>query len=261
MRTIMLALLLASAAQADAQDRIPGRIVGRVTEFEDRNKPIAAATITLPDGKAIAADATGGFTIPELAPGSYKLTFEMLGFGKREQVVEVVSAKTTEVLVALSKKPIELPPIIVTVRSRWLETNGFYERLSDHRGRNTVFTAADIEKQAPQFVTDLLRRAPGLRIHHGTLGSVGNRLVRFNRESAEGLQTVARKSIPGCEPALYVDGARYREQQPDREGSTIKDWNFISPMVIEAIEVYHSMNQPVQYKDSCGVILIWTKKG
>ena len=260
MRVLVASVLLLTVSQADAQTMTHGRVIGRVVEHEDKNKPVAAATVLLPDGKSFVTDASGRFTIPELLPGNYKLTFEMLGYGKREHEVVVVETRTTEVNVELSRKPIELPPISVTVRSRWLELQGFYDRQVDHRGRLTSFTATDIEKANPTFITDLLRRAPGASIHHGSAGGVGNRVLRFNREAVEGLMnaTNRRKKIPGCEPTLYVDGAKYED--PSGE-SKVRDWNFIAPINIEAIEVYHSLNQPIQYKDPCGVVLIWLKRG
>lgn len=239
-----------------------GKLVGRVLAH-GKADGLAGATIRIIGTETGAVtDAAGRFLFQSVATGRIRLAVEMIGYATRELDFDVAGSRTTEVEIALSTRPVELPPVVVTVRSRWLEMNGFYDRQEEHRGRVTAFARTDIEKNDPQFVTDLLRRTPGLRVHHGSSGGVGNRVVRFNREAAEGLWNVQKNpfKIPGCEPALYVDGVRYRDMSgPDPNGSTIRDWNFLSPTVIEAIEVYHSLNAPINYKDACGVILIWTR--
>ncbi len=65
--------------------------------------------------------------------------------------------------------------------------------------------------------------------------------------------------MPGCEPAVYVDGLVYYDQL----GSVrITDFNFLSPEVIEGIEVFTGLAAPARFdSDGCGVVLIWTRGG
>ena len=244
-----IVLPLTSVAQ-----ELPGRVVGRVLG-PDGKDPIPGVTIRLGDVNAL-SDRRGQFSIASARAGRQVIQFEMLGYQTRVDTVEVLAAFTIDLVVRLSTKPIELPPVSVTVRSRWLEENGFYDRISSGL-KPVIINAADIERKHKTQLTEVFNEVSGAKI----LMLGGRRIVRFMHSAGDtdGPAMSGRK-IAGCEPALYIDGRPYKDRSMPVNGVTIDDWNMISPLIVEAIEVYKGSAAPVQYTDNCGVVLIWTKR-
>jgi len=228
--------LLAFAAPAVAQDR-PGRMVGRVVDH-DNGRPLAGAQVALRDSELSAlTDGQGYFEISSIPPGLHAIDVELLGYETRSAPIRVLPAQTLEAEIRMSTKPIELPPLEVSIRSPRLEDAGFYQR-RDEFGRQGRFITRDIiERRNPQVLTDLLYNQPGLRVDY--MGA-GSRRVFVNRNQ-------------GCQPMLYIDGAR----------GDNRDFDVVRVETIEGVEIYIGANLPIQYKSStdCGVIVIWTRRG
>jgi hypothetical protein len=88
--------------------------------------------------------------------------------------------------------------------------------------------------------------------------------------------TVQRAGNPlereGCEPNLYVDGHIQRTSTSPMVSdgqylrfapklNKVDDFDVVPITVVEAIEVYVGAITPMQYRSSCGVILVWTRRG
>jgi hypothetical protein len=262
--------LLSGASPVAAQ--LPGdaRIVGQVLDQGNR-KPVKAAlvTLSLPGSGVVGTaetDGNGRFVFGEVAAELYFVKVERLGYRQREDSLRAISAQTVEVTVPLASQPVELAPITVTVRSRWLELNGFYERRDMDGIKAHIIDRDMIERRMPPMITDLLDQAPGVEV---VFVDVGRRTLRFNRhvpmpaEAGKPQRSALdqRRTGPdekGCEPDLYIDGQLHRNTSTGL--SKVDDFNVISPIAIEAIEVYVG-NTPLQFHHNCGVILIWTKRG
>jgi outer membrane cobalamin receptor len=154
-----------------------------------------------------------------------------------------------EITVRLSSSPIALDPIQVAVRSPTLERTGFYER-RDHGPQGTFFTQADIDRLAPTVLSDLVRRVPATRFMEG---GPGRTILRFNRQYGAG------GPLPGCEPAVFVDGVLIQDQTIEPR---VLDFNRVPPSQIAAVEIYVGASMPMQYnRTSCGAVVNWTKRG
>ena len=267
---IALVLATLSAAGVEGQALQPGstRIVGQVLE-QGSGRPIQSVQVQLVSvgGNAVATvetDREGRFVFPEVTEGEFTLRLERLGYGAREETVRAVHGRTVEVTVRMSERAVQLDPIEVTTRSRWLELNGFYERR--HGGmKAAVLTREDIEKRMSPMLTDLLDELAGVNVL--SLGP-GARTIRLNRHVPMPAEAGKRQygafdarnglDDRGCEPDLYIDGRLHRASSSGR--SKVDDYNVIQPNAVEAIEVY-SGNTPAQFHHNCGVILIWTRRG
>jgi hypothetical protein len=220
----------------DAQER-PGRMVGRIVDH-DNGRPLAGAQIAIRDSELRAiSDGQGWFEITAIPTGLHGVDVELIGYETRSAPVRVLPAQTIETEIRLSTKPIELPPLEVTVRSPRLEDAGFYQR-RDEWGRQGRFITRDlIERRNPQLLTDLLYNQPGLRVEYG---GAGVRRVWVNRSQ-------------GCTPMFYLDGIL----------SDNTNFDVARPETIEGIEIYVGANIPIQYKamTDCGVIAVWTRRG
>ena len=253
----LLSLTLAATVSAQTP---PAQLIGRVIDHKDGDA-IAGAAVKLSNGATVVTDKRGWFTFTKVPEGRFEVAVEMIGYQSRADSITLQAGRTHDMEVRLSTKPVELPPLAITVRSQWLEENGFYERKMTSGLSPRIVTAADLDRRGRSTMTEIFGEIPGLRVV--TLGA-GNssvrRVVRFNNEDSKSRYS----RIPGCEPALYIDGRQYRDRlNPDtsRGGITIDTWDIIPPIAIEAIEIYRGGGAPMMYNDNCGTILIWTKRG
>jgi hypothetical protein len=229
-------LLLASATLAQAQER-PGRFIGRIVDHEN-GRPLGGATITIRDtDRTAVSDNQGLFEISNIPTGLQAFDVELLGYETRSSPIRVLPNQTIEADVRMTSKPIELPPIEVSVRSPRLESAGFYDRRYEMGRQGRFITRDIIERRNIQLLTDLLYNQPGIRVEYS---GVGQRRVWVNRSQ-------------GCTPMFYIDGAL----------GDNTNFDVVRPETIEGMEIYVGANMPIQYKSmtDCGVILVWTRRG
>jgi hypothetical protein len=250
-----------AAAQAAGRDAQPARIMGRVIDHETR-RPILGALITIESAEARAiTDERGSFVLDRVAPGTIALTVEMLGYAKRTDSITLRGGAVHDVEIALGRQAIALAPLAVSVRSGWLEARGFYEREQSASGGH-FFTREEIDARRTQALTDLLAEVPGVRLHYL---DAGRKHVRFGRGATNDIPAFdprQARALPGCEPDLYLDGTLFRERIPrDGTENRVDGFDIIEASQVEGIEVYIGANTPLQYQHSCGVILVWTRRG
>jgi hypothetical protein len=259
---VLFSVMIVPALVAAQDTRV--RIVGRVVANEG-NEPIAGAVVRV-GSTQYTTDQRGQFLIPLLASVPIEMTVEMIGYAARTDSLKP-SAGTNDVLIRLSRSPVRLPPLSVSVRSAWLEETGFYERRLEAGISGHFIDRAQIEKRNPTFLTDLFFGVPGTKVH--TLG-MSQRVVQFSRSESGGLsrpqgqdERVRRlMNLPGCQPYVYLDGRRHADIL-ETGRSLVLDFNIINPDAIEAVEVYVGAATPPQFRNEngCGVLLIWTRRG
>lgn len=219
-----------------------GGVSGRVTE-EGRERGLTAVDITVLGQTPVRAlsNNRGRFNLRGLQPGLTEIRFTRLGYAPRTATLIVQPGRTVELAATMSTRPIELEPITVVVRSRFLVQSGFYRRAERAFGRQ--FTRDDLEKIDPFMTSDVLRRVPGIHLQFDALNpdvvvATSRRGTSFSRGR--------------CVLPVYVDDVRQWEF----------DLNQIPAEWIEAMEVYQGIGTPAQYnRDGCGAVLIWTQRG
>ena len=162
-----------------------------------------------------------------------------LGFEDRAETLEIPENQLVNLKVELSSEPIELDPIVATVRSPVLMRNGFYARETQGYS-GTRIERQEIEDRRIDTVTDLFKGMRGVSVVYG--GLYGSRV--FINQSFN-FSTGGR----GCIPSVYLDGIR----------STMRTYDVMRADEIEGIEVYSRGGVPGKYNDPCGVVLIWTR--
>jgi len=244
-------LCVLGATVAGAQERTTARIYGVVLD-QSTGKPIEDVHVSLsPGGVEDVTSSAGRFTLRGIPFGRHTLRFERLGYVTRVDTVQAGPGLPMDIVLRLATSAIPLAPIEVTVRSGALERVGFYER-RDFELNGKYFTAEDIERLTPQTLTDLMYRVPSaLVIHAGP----GRTVLRFNRQV--GMNVASR--LPGCEPDVFLDGVLIQDQLSEPR---LLDFNRVAPTAVAGIEVYIGVNTPLEYKrNTCGSVLIWTKRG
>jgi len=226
-----------------ADPSAPGRIVGRIMEEGRRNRGVSNVEVTLLGASHVGTvtDGRGRFELRDLDPGLVEVRFTHLSYAPRTTTVVVQPGGTVEISATMSTRPIELEEIEVTVRSAYLERNGFYRRARFSWGKQ--YMRADLEDLAPTYLSDVFWRVPGVSVRHGSNGAqvMSGRSRGFT-------------SPGGCPLAVYLDDMRLRGW----------DLDSITPWSLEAVEIYRGISTPIQYwsgpSPGCGVILLWTRR-
>lgn len=97
----------------------------------------------------------GRFAFDDLPTGRIAVLVESLGHQSRIIALTIEQQQTVDVVIDLATEPIEMEPISVTVRSRWIEINGFYDRRLDgmkayviNRKRSSTATLSSSRKSS-----------------------------------------------------------------------------------------------------------------
>jgi len=246
---VLVTVLLCVPAGASAQ-----ALLGLVREDSSR-MPVAGAEVTLFDiddrqAGTTLTDSVGRFRIGAPSSGRYTIHVTHVAFTRFvSDPVEIGTSETVEIEIRLGRAVIPIEPLVVTARNR--ETgrlSEFHQRLRQRNFGHFV-TRMDLERRAHAHVTDVIRTIPGVTMQS----------VRARGRSGPERYIVAMRGSPGlCEPALFIDGVRVRQQID----GTIDE--MLTPDMLEGVEVYTStVGAPSQYVQSgtCGVILFWTRQG
>lgn len=177
----------------------------------------------------------GEFRLPMSMPTG-RLILRRLGY--RPDTVAVRGAG--DVQLVLAPAAVRLNRVVVIAQhGRYIgRLAGYYERLE--RGTQGKFiTRADLEREKPSQLTDMLQRQPGVRLSRGRPGPA--RLQMRGRE---------------CLPLIWLDGAALSLGSVDLDA--------FAPTTLEGIELYLGANVPSRFagvrgQSECGAILLWSR--
>jgi hypothetical protein len=243
--SVLAAVALAVPAEGegvpsfDPQDDL--LVSGQVTDLSS-GAAIPAASLKLFRGdeprafRETLTDERGRFRMEDVAPGTYRIEIEALGFRTIAESVEIPDTPPVEMRIELAPQALELEGVVVTGRARTLlDRVGFNARRE--RGLGTHFTRDEILERASFRVSDVFRMVPGARVVP---------------RAGPGLDADVRLR-GGCAPDVIVDGVR------TVQGTSVDD--LLGLHDVEAIEVYRGSTAPSQYThSSCGAILVWTRE-
>jgi hypothetical protein len=186
-------------------------------------------------------DDAGRVALLAVPLGKAVLRLRRLGFAELTVPISVTPGESPESRYRMT--PVAADLKAVTVRASELKPDryartrkfdGFYRRRS--QGTGTFITREMIDGRNAQKSEDLLRMATGIRIRYrGTTPH-----VQFLRCPAV---------------AVYIDGIRSHDP--------FRDYFGMSPLDIEAVEIYHGMAQvPPEFSpkpNDCAAIVVWTR--
>jgi hypothetical protein len=253
-RIILGALTAVVGAVASARAQTTGASTGVVagTVTDQRGTPLADADVIVAGRDSTRLHARSGergqFRISGVTGPEVTLRVRHLGFAAKTVVVRVLeSPQTTSVFVELEARAAALDPVVVGddsvpgVPDRQLEA--FLERArTNHFGH--FVTQDDLDRQRPNYVSEALRRIPGVQLQATRAGNI----VRLRGCAIQG------KSSARVSPAVWVDGVRVESAELDE----------VAPAAnVAGIEIYNSFaGVPPRYLDrtaTCGTILVWLR--
>ena len=169
------------------------------------------------------------------------LRLRRLGFAELTVPISVTAGMTPESSYRLTPVAADLEKVVVRASNlkpdRYAKTgkfDGFYRRKAQQSG--TFITREMVDSRNAQKTEDLLRLTTGVRIRYrGTTP-----FVQFAR----------------CPQVnVYIDGIRSHDG--------FRDFFALSPLQIEAMEIYHGMAQvPPEFSprpNDCAAIVVWTR--
>lgn len=242
--TMVLLASLTTPETLGAQ-AIAGLVIDDLTEV-----PVSTAAIMLLDSTDTAvawaeSDSVGRFLRAPRA-GVYRLYADRLAYGEIfSETFSLREVGSVELLLRMVPLPVELDALVVTperVRMK-LEDEGFYRRQAYAPGY--FFDEKEIQRWRPTFVTDLLRKVPGVAVRRG--------------RSGEATITSLRSYRPNCRLKLVLDGFKLNS-----EGGADLDF-LVNPDRVIGVEVYPGaggVGAPVQHRGTdafCGIVMIWTR--
>ena len=232
-RTLLLSRTDSGAKVGSAT--LSGRVVleGSATNAGSRVEVVGTDQVALTNDK-------GEFTMTKLPSGSHVLLARHLGFGAQTVAVDLTSREAQRVTVKLPKFVAIIDPVVVNARrAANLDRVGFSQRKVT--GNGFYIGPDQLKNVHPQYVTDILRGVPGLRV----TSSQGGDVVSSSR------------GVGGGDCVQYfVDDMPWLSAEPGDINS------FVNANEVVAVEVYQGSNAPAQYSrgmGSCATIVLWTR--
>lgn len=228
----------------------PGVIRGVVVNWGDE-EPLAGAELTLEgtDFKAVTGS-EGGFVLEDIPPGRHLLNTSYLGYMERTDSVTVLGDEAVGVEVRLSKEPIPLEPLRVTVRA---QRGLFDEATMGTRFDGLSRTEIDAILPRVSSMNQLLRQAriPGLSVREVIIYDAGIQLPALC------VETFRRQAKnPGeCNMVeVYVDDVRLASPE-----YVLKD---LDPQTVDRVQVLSGLEGGSRYGGNSqnSVLLIYTRR-
>ena len=233
---VPIAALGAQAAQLVAAVPIEGVVVDSIAGMG-----IAGAQLSVVGtGLMATSDGRGAFRLADGGGRALSIQVRRLGFTPRTIAV-AAEPRGQSIRVVLAPAVQSIAPVEVRAdRTRYTgRLAGYYQRL-EKRTQGLFITRADIEREKPAQLTDMLQRSPGVRI---TRGRPGAQSVRMRGRD--------------CRPMIWLDGAPMASADVDLDS--------FPPGSLEGVEMYlGSNNAPPRYQmargqSECGTILLWSR--
>lgn len=211
----------------------PGRLEGRIFDAVTKD-PITTAAVTVA-GRPTAAetDRWGRYILTGIPAGAQEFRVHRMGYEPFRHTITVEPGLTTQAAIGLVPEPVEMEPLIATtVRSRRLESKGFYERQywGEMLGTGEFLTPEYLDRSRPIGLGQLILQS-GLRppVPRGRTG-----LFR------------------GC-LEVYRDNTRVSSAGVDR---------LVTPGEPVGVEIYRAPAALqvglTRYNHMCDLVLIWT---
>lgn len=240
---LLLAIVIAvRALPASAQNLQDQSSIMVAFVTDSAGKPLSGAEVQVV-GTSLRGntDDSGRVALLAVPTGKAILKVRHLGYAELTIPLSITPGEMAEARYRMMPIATDLAKVVVRASElkpdRYAKTqkfDGFYRRRAE--GLGTFFTREIIDERNAQKPEDLLRMATGIRITYR--GSTP--LVSFAR----------------CEQvSVYIDGIQSHDGY--------RDFFAMSPLDIEAMEIYHGMAQvPPEFSphpNDCAAIVIWTR--
>ncbi len=222
------------------------RVTGVVTR-DGSNRPVADATVSLPNGPSARTNAKGEFVLDAVPAGSRTLDVRAMGFYPERLTVDAVDGAPRVAVGLRSFKSVLDTVKVLASYQRYSLRKELAER--QRMGIGRFITETDIARRKPIVLSDLLMAIPGVYVARqmGLQQNVSMRGIFTDR----------------CAPSLFLNGfAMFLADFGSAPFSFADLEAMVSPDDVLAIEIYASGQVPPQLgtgMTGCGAIAVWTR--
>lgn len=239
----LAALLLGSQVSAQEPEESAVVVVGSVRDrvqghplpqvFVQFSRPSLTDSLSVEVLAEVVTGSNGRFTTRALPPGEYHLIIRALGYQTLDAQLWIDGASPMDLVAELAPEAVSLDAIVVVSRrSRTLESEGFYQRRAQGFGR--TFTRQEIQQRGAIRTTDVLRMVPGV-----------------NLVSRDPLSSPYVFMRGGCRPDIVLDGMNL--------GPNVAPDDIMPASSLEGLEVHGGLTVPIRYRaNPCGAVVMWS---
>ena len=187
MRKFIVLFVLFTTAFLNAQNT--GSIVGKLTDKEYNNEPLAFANVLIKGTiKGTTSDFDGLYALENLAPGAYTLVFSFVGYETAQINTNVVAGKVTEVNVPMGASAASLDEIVITTTTKRESETALLLEQKKAIGFKTAIGAQELSRKGVGDVATAVTKVTGISKQEGS----GNIFVRglgdrYNMTTLNGL--------------------------------------------------------------------------
>lgn len=177
--SFLLSFLLISHSVYSQQN---GKISGKVTDIKT-GESLIGLTVKITGGTLGAStDVEGRYTLGNLAPGKYSLTFSYIGYqSKNITEIEVLAGKTTILDVSIEEANSQaLDEVVITATVRQESISGLYAQQKNSVSISSGITSEQIRRTPDRNTSDVLKRVSGASIQDNKFVIIRGLADRYN---------------------------------------------------------------------------------
>ncbi len=177
--SFLLSFLLISHSVYSQQN---GKISGKVTDIKT-GESLIGLTVKITGGTLGAStDVEGRYTLGNLAPGKYSLTFSYIGYqSKNITEIEVLAGKTTNLDVSIEEANSQaLDEVVITATVRQESISGLYAQQKNSVSISSGITSEQIRRTPDRNTSDVLKRVSGASIQDNKFVIIRGLADRYN---------------------------------------------------------------------------------
>ncbi len=222
------------------------RVAG-VVRRDGSNRPVADATVSVPNGPSVRTNAKGEFVLDAVPAGSRTLDVRAMGFYPERLMVNAIDrAPQVDVSMHSFRSVLDTVKVLANYQ-RYSLRQELAQR--QRMGIGRFITEREIERRTPIVLSDLLMTIPGVFVARqmGLQQNVSMRGIFVDR----------------CLPSLFLNGfAMFLADAGSAPFSFADLEAMVSPDEVLALEIYASGQVPPELgagMSGCGAIAVWTR--
>ncbi|HEY0668871.1 MAG TPA: TonB-dependent receptor [Sphingobacteriaceae bacterium] len=159
-----------------------GKISGKVTDQKTGETLIGLTVKISGTTTGVSTDVEGRYTLSNLAPGKYSITFSYIGYqAKNIADIDVASGKTTVLDVIMEEATSQaLAEVVITTTLRQESISGLYAQQKNSVSISSGITSEQIKRTPDRNTSDVLKRVSGASIQENKFVIIRGLADRYN---------------------------------------------------------------------------------
>lgn len=215
-----------------AQEGLQGRLAGTIKDADGASMSGAEVSLAHQQGvlRTTLTDADGNFTLDHIAPGTYELSVNRLGFEDYRSAVQVRAGDTKKLAVVMAVNPLSEQVTVTAEAGQVTDARSVAQPVN-------VITEKEIVERATEVVAQAVDEEPGVNL----------------QRTSPSLSAVFVRGLTGRNVAVYVDGVRYTTSA--QRGGVGTFFSLIEPSSLESVEILRGPGTSQYGSDALGGVV------